>query len=173
MMFNKTAFILFLLSPIIFFSQQWKEMAGDININLYDVVAEAEGYFENIDINKKGSGWKAYQRWLYENEPKYYPSGVRNNVKSNFVSEEYKEFLSKSLVTNKSSFENGWEELGPYYIEEVTGHYAVGLGRIESFYIDLNNENRIFLGSRSGGFWKTLDGGETWEIQQIFYLHLE
>ena len=138
-------------------------MANDININLYDVVAEAEAYFENIDITKKGSGWKAYQRWLYENEPKYYPSGVRNNVKSDFVSKEYKEFLSKSSVTNKSGFENGWEELGPYYIEEVTGHYAVGLGRIESFYTDLNNENRIFLGSRSGGFWKTLDGGETWE----------
>ena len=48
-------------------------MANDININLYDVVAEAEAYFENIDITKKGSGWKAYQRWLYENEPKYYP----------------------------------------------------------------------------------------------------
>ena len=34
-------------------------MANDININLYDVVAEAEAYFENIDITKKGSGWKA------------------------------------------------------------------------------------------------------------------
>ena len=127
------------------------------------VVAVAEAYFENIDITKKGSGWKAYQRWLYENELKYYPSGIRNNVKSDFVSEEYKDFLSKGSLTNKSGFENGWEELGPYYIEEVTGHYAVGLGRIESFYTDLNNENRIFLGSRSGGFWKTLYGGETWE----------
>ena len=145
------------------FSQQWKEMANDINVNLYDVVAEAEAYFENIDKTKKGSGWKAYQRWLYENEPKYYPSGVRNNVESNFVSKEYKEFISKNPSSNKSNFENGWEELGPYYIEEVTGHYAVGLGRIETFYIDLNNDNRIFLGSRSGGFWKTLDGGQTWE----------
>lgn len=68
------------------FSQQWKEMANDNNVNLYDVVAEAEAYFENIDITKKGS---AYQRWLYENEPKFYPSGVRNNVKSDFVSKEY------------------------------------------------------------------------------------
>ena len=68
------------------FAQQWKEMANDININLYEVVAEAEEYFKNIDITEKGSGWKAYQRWLYENEPKYYPSGVRNNIESNFVS---------------------------------------------------------------------------------------
>ena len=39
------------------FSQQWKEMANDINVNLYDVVAEAESYFKNIDKSKKGSGW--------------------------------------------------------------------------------------------------------------------
>ena len=31
------------------FSQQWKEMANDININIYDVVAEAEAHFETID----------------------------------------------------------------------------------------------------------------------------
>ncbi len=80
-------------------------MANDINVNLYDVVAEAEVYFKNIDKTKKGSGWKAYQRWLYENEPKYYPSGVRNNVKSDFVAKQYKEFISKNPSSNKSNFE--------------------------------------------------------------------
>ena len=138
-------------------------MANDINVNVYDVVAEAESYFKNIDKSKKGSGWKAYNRWLYENEPKFYPSGERNMVESNFAANEFKKFVIKNQPFKKSLFDDGWEELGPHYIEEVTGHYAVGLGRVESFYIDSNNENRIFLGSRSGGFWKTLDGGETWQ----------
>ena len=48
----------------------------------------------NIDKSKKGSGWKAYQRWLYENELKYYPSGIRNNVKSDFVSFVFLEIFS-------------------------------------------------------------------------------
>ena len=138
-------------------------MADDININLYDVVAEAESYFANIDKTKKSSGWKSYQRWLFENEPKYFPSGVRNNIKPHFVSEEFKDFLIKNPKSYKLDSNSGWKELGPYYIEEVTGHYAVGLGRIETFYIDPNNEDIIFLGSRSGGFWKTLDGGVNWE----------
>ena len=116
------------------FSQQWKEMANDINVNVYDVVvAEAESYFKNIDISKKGSGWKAYNRWLYENEPKFYPSGDRNTVESNFAAKEFKNFVSNNPSYKKSLFDDGWEELGPHYIEEVTGHYAVGLGRIESF----------------------------------------
>ena len=51
--------------------QEWKDMSSNYDINLYDVVESAESYFENIDISKKGSGWKKYQRWLYENEPKF------------------------------------------------------------------------------------------------------
>jgi photosystem II stability/assembly factor-like uncharacterized protein len=143
------------------FSQKWRELANDYDINLYDVVEEAEIYFKNIDKTKKGSGWKSYQRWLYENEPKYYPSGKRNTISPYFVANQYKKIIESNSVSNRTIFNNGWEELGPYYIEEVTGHYSVGLGRIESFYID-NNPNIIYLGSRSGGFWKTSNGGETW-----------
>jgi len=151
--------ILFLFSFNFLLAQQWKEMINDPSINVYEVVAEAESYFQNIDKNAKGSGWKAYNRWLYENEPKFYPSGDRSNVDPFFVSKEY---LKNNIPHHRSLFDNGWEELGPYYIEQVTGHYAVGLGRVESFYSDPNDPNRIYLGSRSGGFWKTIDGGNNW-----------
>ena len=46
-----------------------------------------------------------------------------------------------------------WEELGPYYIEEVTGHYAVGLGRVESFYID-DDPNIIYSRIKK---WRVLE----------------
>ena len=71
--------------------------------------------------------------------------GDRNTVESNFAAKEFKNFVSNNSPLKKSFFDNGWEELGPHYIEEVTGHYAVGLGRIESFYIDPNNENVAFV----------------------------
>ena len=95
-------------------------MINDPSINVYEVVDEAESYFQNIDKNVKGSGWKAYNRWLYENEIKFYPSGNRDNVDPYFASNEFKKYLNNNLIT-KSLFENGWEELGPYYIEQVTG----------------------------------------------------
>lgn len=133
----------------------------DPSYNIYEVVDAAEAYFENIDKNIKGSGWKKYQRWLFENEPKFYPSGDRMQVDPYYASKAYKNFLKTNPSAQKSIFDSEWEELGPYYIEEVTGHYAVGLGRVESFYID-DDPNIIYLGSRSGGFWKTSDGGENW-----------
>ena len=152
---------LFLLCFNVIFSQSWKDMLDDPSYNVYDVVNEAESYFQNIDITKKGSGWKKYQRWLFENEPKFYPSGDRMQVDPHYASKAYKNFLKTNPSAQKSIFESEWEELGPYYIEEVTGHYAVGLGRVESFYID-DDPNIIYLGSRSGGFWKTSNGGESW-----------
>lgn len=142
-------------------AQAWKEMMNDPSANVYDVVQEAESYFQNIDVRAKGSGWKTYQRWLFENEAKYYPSGDRSTIDPYFLSNNYKAFLAKN-PSPKSLFNGGWEELGPHYLEQVTGHYAVGLGRVESFYADPNDTNRIYLGSRSGGFWKTIDGGTTW-----------
>jgi len=152
--------ISFLFSLSIF-SQDWKQMIDDPTFNIYEVVDAAESYFEDLDKTKKGSGWKKYQRWLFENEPKFYPSGDRISVDPHYASNSYKDFFKKNSSTTKSIFDSDWEELGPYYIEEVTGHYAVGLGRVESFYID-DDPNIIYLGSRSGGFWKTIDGGENW-----------
>ena len=154
-----------LLLGLVHFSycQTWKEMAKDLNVNLYDVVAEAEAHFEHINKSKKGSGWKGYQRWLHDNEPRYYPSGERNIFDPYFLMQSFKDLVANQSLSNRSTSTEGWEELGPYYIEEVTGHYAVGLGRVESFYVDPINGDRLFLGSRSGGFWKTLDGGDTWE----------
>ena len=80
----------------IVFCQDWINMANDYNINLYDVVEEAESYFQNIDKSKKGSGWKKYQRWLYENEPKFYPSGDRSNTDPYHSTKEFKRILKNS-----------------------------------------------------------------------------
>ena len=77
-------------------------MINDPSINVYEVVAEAESYFQNIDKNAKGSGWKAYNRWLYENEPKFYPSGDRSSIDPFFVSKEY---LKNNIPHQRSLFE--------------------------------------------------------------------
>ena len=111
-----------LLLGLVHFSycQTWKEMAQDLNVNLYDVVAEAEAHFEHIDKSKKGSGWKGYQRWLHDNEPRYYPSGERNTFDPYFLMKSFKDLLTNQSLSNRSTSTEGWEELGPYYIEEVT-----------------------------------------------------
>ncbi len=146
------------------FSQKYKEMMNDPNVNFYDVVQEADAYFAQRDKGK-GSGWAPYQRWKHSMESQYYPSGVRNQSSPYFAREAYQKFVESSQknAARVSASESGWKDLGPYTIDKISGHYAPGLGRVECFYVYPNDTMKIFLGSRSGGFWRTVDGGRHWE----------
>ncbi|MBL4669762.1 MAG: T9SS type A sorting domain-containing protein [Flavobacteriales bacterium] len=157
-----------LLIAIVFVSfnlhaqKKYKSMMNDLSINFYEVCEEAEKYFER-HAKGKGSGWKGYQRWRNSNEYKYYPDGVRSNVDPYFVEKAFKAFKSKGTSNDKNLFGTGWNELGPFRIDSVSGAYSTGLGRVEDHYVDPSNPNKMYLGSRSGGFWKTTDGGSTWQ----------
>ena len=161
----KKAIFLFLsifIATSSFSQKAYKTLMNDLSVNFYDVCVEADKYFETHDKNVKGSGWKGYQRWKNANEYKYYPSGNRNNIDPFFPENAFKSF-KKNNSENKSLFNNGWEELGPWSIDSITGHYSAGLGRIETVYVDPNDSNKIYIGSRSGGFWKSINGGVNWQ----------
>ncbi len=137
-------------------------MMYDMSYNFYEVVEAAEEYFKDKPKGK-GSGWKGYQRWKNENESKYYPTGIRSNIDHYLPQRTYSTLKEEyNRYHFKTSFDNGWVELGPWETGTITRHYSSGLGRVETFYVDPADSNRIFLGSRSGGFWKTDDGGSTW-----------
>lgn len=148
-------------------AQEYKTLIANPSINFYEVCESAEEHFKTIDKTVKGSGWKGYQRWKHANEAKYFPSGDRSQEDPQFVAKEYAKIL-KTQKNNKTQFTNGWEQLGPLYIDSITGHYSAGLGRIEDFYVDPTNSNKIYLTSRSGGFWKTDNGGTSWDVSTDF-----
>jgi hypothetical protein len=162
---------LFLFFGISSFAQRsYKDLMQDNTVNFYDACEAAETYFEGVDKEAKGSGWKGYQRWRYLNEYKYFPTGNRENVDPYFPEHAYERFLSRSPAVERMLFAGGWEEVGPVSLDSITGHYAPGLGRIEEFYVNPLDEDVIYIGSRSGGFWKTEDGGVTWEGEATDFL---
>ena len=144
----------------------YKAMMNDNTYNFYEVCRSAETYFETHDKGK-GSGWKGYQRWRNANEYKYYPDGVRSNVDPFFVENAFETFTNTTKKgggpNDKDLFGSGWNELGPYSIDSVSGGYSAGLGRVEDHYVSPVNPNIMYIGSRSGGFWKTTDGGTNWQ----------
>jgi photosystem II stability/assembly factor-like uncharacterized protein len=143
-------------------SVSYKEMMNDMNYNFYEVVNAANAYFDK-NGREEGSGWKGFERWRNENESKFYPTGERANVDFYQVTKQYKEIVSEQGLKTKTSFDNGWNELGPWDANNVTSHYSPGIGRIETFWVDPANTNVMYIGSRSGGFWKSTNGGSTWK----------
>ncbi len=160
--------ILFLL-PLAFIAQKkFKVMMEDHSINFYEVCNEAENYFKSHKKGK-GSGWKGYQRWKNENESKYFPAGRRDNIDPFLVSKSY-ERIKQRQTSNKSLYTNGWVDLGPHSVDSITGHYAAGLGRVEDFAVNPLDQYQLYMASRSGGFWKSNDGGENWQGAIIDFL---
>ncbi|MGB0403951.1 MAG: T9SS type A sorting domain-containing protein [Salibacteraceae bacterium] len=154
--------IVFSLSFFSVSGQNYKSMMDDYNYNFYDVVKEAEQYFSTHSTGK-GSGYKGYQRWKYENEGKFFPSGNRSNISPYFVQNAWKSVKASQPGRGSRAGQNSWVDLGPYDANTVTSHYSQGIGRVETIFVDPTDSNKMYLGSRSGGFWRTSNGGTTWE----------
>ncbi|GEM_PF-813475 len=147
----------------------YKSMMYDMKVNFYTVCDSAAAYFKDRDKGK-GTGYKPFLRWKFENESKYAPSG--NRMVDHYL--PYKEYLrikseSKRDRKQQRLFEtSGWKSLGPDDITNITGHYSSGLGRLEFVEVNKTNAQQIYTGSRSGGLWRTSDGGATWSHNTDF-----
>lgn len=147
----------------------YKAMMADNSINFYTVCDSAEAYFQRIDVSIKGSGYKQYLRWKDENEAKYAPSG--NRMVDHFMPwKEYLRIKSEGQVQKQAQDNptDNWQNLGPDTIGQITGHYAAGLGRVEFVEVNRSNQQQIYMGSRSGGLWRTDNGGASWEHHTDF-----
>lgn len=152
--------LLLFISILLAQTPTYKSMMTDMSINFYTVCDSADAYFANRDKGK-GSGYKPFLRWKHENESKYYPSGNRNVVDETMPYQEYLRIKSESFSSRL--FETGgWNYLGPNSIDSITGHYAAGIGRVEYVLVNPSNANQIYMGSRSGGLWRTNNEGATW-----------
>lgn len=147
----------FMLQTFSLEAQEYKVMMDDPKYSIPQVKAAAEAYFEEHGKGE-GSGYKGYQRWLWANEYKYAPSGDRSSVDPYFLKKQWEQIES----TMASSASSSWQDLGPYTIDSLSGGYNPGLGRVECFFVDPNDQDYLYLGSRSGGFWKSTDGGQNW-----------
>ena len=52
--------------------------------------------------------------------------------------------------------------MGPTTSANVTGHWNPGIGRINVIAREPGNPQTIYIGSPSGGLWKTTDEGANW-----------
>ena len=154
------------------YAQEYKAMMGDASYNLYDVIQTADTWFQSHPTGK-GSGFKGYQRWKYDSELLFYPSGNRSDYHPEQFYTQYKVFINSKghisgrngrTVREKSAMGNPvWTELGPWHANNVLNHYAPGLGRIDAVWIDPADSMRLYIGARNGGFWYTTDGGVNWD----------
>ena len=160
--------ILFLL-PIFIFSQEWiqnlpQEKLKTGELTFFEIQKTFNDYYTPLgvvngkrEVNgklEKVPNWKQFKRWEWFWESRVNPQGK-------FPDNKALDMIMglNNNKSNKSSAGN-WTSMGP---TTTTGGYA-GIGRVNCIAFHPSNNNIFWVGTPSGGLWKTTDGGSTWTV---------
>lgn len=132
------------------------ELMDRTDLRLQEVEAWADDYFARVGTGQ-GSGFKQYQRWLYErrfhtDENGYFIPAERED-------RAYYTALKAMGLKSRSSF--NWTELGPQNWTYTSG-WNPGVGRITSVAIHPSDTTIIYVSSPGGGIWKSTNSGSSW-----------
>lgn len=166
--------IILLLITFVFksisYSQNWKEMfyaPSEIKggKSFFDMQKDFNEYWSKYDVKGgyyfingkkyKAAGWKQFKRWEWYWETRInrktgdFPDINILKIQSGYL----KNYKSKSDLSN-------WQNMGP---DNSYGGYA-GIGRINCVAFHPSNPDIFWVGAPSGGLWKTIDGGNSWEV---------
>ena len=142
------------------YAQAWLKNLSEEKLDLDDVrnieqfksiQKSFNEYWEQKNI-EKGSGYKQFKRWEWMIESRIADNINRNNVL-------WTEFLNST----KQTTEGNWIQLGPKSPPVSIGtSNPVGSGRIDCIAFHPDDPDIFWIGSPTGGLWKTINGGTSW-----------
>jgi len=148
------------------FSQNWTEeiYLPDNGKNFYEIQKEFKNYWSNYDVKsgyyyrdgkkQKAPGWKQFKRWEWYWETRINrETGEFPDIDILKIQQEY------SRTKDSKADQSSWQSVGP---GSSDGGYA-GIGRINCVAFHPSDDNTFWIGAPSGGLWKTINGGSTWE----------
>jgi hypothetical protein len=108
--------------------------------------------FRGLEETDEIPGFNQFKRWEWFMAPRVSPSGERFSV-----SKVWEEMTKYNDLHKASSSAGNWSFIGP-----TTTSNLGGAGRLNFVRIDPTNSNIIYVGSPSGGLWKSTNAGTTW-----------
>lgn len=117
--------------------------------------AEREESEEEAEEETAGAD-KQMNMWFLS---RAYPEPYNLGAKYERAWDQYHEIKKQSQLASRGSSFSNWASLGP----SVDGLGRIG-GRVKCLAIDPNNSNNLWVGSASGGIWKSTDAGANWTL---------
>ncbi len=125
----------------------------------YEEVAQTiEGFINDMPEGyKKQKKSKHFARWAF-----YYSKYLTSDGKIADIPKRTMELINNKQENTRSTA-GGWTFIGPNASENDNTHARYnGIGRVDRLAFHPTNENIIFIGTPSGGLWKTTNGGNSW-----------
>jgi hypothetical protein len=114
------------------------------------------GYIEQNGEQIKVPYWKLFKRWEYYWSDRIDPKTGKFPETS--ASDEFEKYMQKNGGVRSNS--GNWTNMG---VSSSSGGYA-GIGRLNCIGFNSSNSNILYVGSPSGGLWKSANGGSTWTV---------
>ncbi len=114
-----------------------------------------DGYYVENGVRKKVPGWKQFKRWEWFWEMRVDP--VTGEFPKTSAAEIRRQLKQDPEFLNATG---NWSSMGPNTVYGA----SVGLGRLNCIAFVTGDNNRFYVGSPSGGLWRTTDGGSNWEV---------
>lgn len=146
----------FYSAQVVFGQSNIFELMERNDLNIQEVESWANEYFLKVGTGQ-GTGFKQYQRWLYErkfhlDENGYYIVPERED-------QAYYQALRSMGIHQRTTMT--WSELGPTTWTYTSG-WNPGNGRITSVAVDPADTTKIYVSSPGGGLWKSTNSGTSW-----------
>lgn len=141
------------------FSQNWQNRKSNSKqMNFYEIQNSFKQDLQDGKVKKIDREYKQFKRWERFWKDRVLSDGsFINPLHTYYEMEKYnKTHLQKSKDAN-------WSFIGPDVLPDPSGNPGYpGLGRVNCIAFDPGNSNIIWVGSPSGGLWKSTDGGQNW-----------
>ncbi|MDC3030065.1 PKD domain-containing protein, partial [Flavobacteriales bacterium] len=152
------SFVFLFITTYSFAQKNWAQDIHNDEKSLYEIQQAFENYWENKTIGK-GKGWKPFKRREAFMEPRVYPSGFFP-YEQLYI--EYNKLINQPKSESQTPYEANWQPFGPTQVPLQNNGIKRGVGRINNVTFDPNDDNILWVGSPSGGLWKSVDGGQNW-----------
>ena len=159
---SKFGFIRFSFSFIfvLFFfhlmAQPWIKDEDMAQPNFFKIQEQFETYWKDRPV-ERSCGYKPFKRWEWYWQNRVLPDG--SFPPAGMVQQEFEQYYKRNhQKQNGNRLPANWQSKGP---STSAGGYA-GHGRVNTIAFDPITDQKIYVGTGGGGFWKTSDGGTTW-----------
>ncbi len=161
MSLKKIAFVIcaYCLSVISVQGQNLETFVKDYDkTEMYQIKKNHQQSWENVPQDQQG-GWKQYKRWEYFWSQRLFPDATYKKA-MNVYTDVHQQIKNKHFESTQS---NNWKLIGPISNPEPYAINSKGMGRVNVARFHPTDPNTIWIGTASGGVWKTHNKGQTWE----------
>jgi hypothetical protein len=157
---KRVALVLF--SFLMFASNVFAQTRGELQTLMNDeskTLQEVESYaatYFNLVGTGKGTGYKFYQRWLYEQQ--FHRDNTGHLITKATQQQAYDAAIAKMDLKKTRA---AWVELGPSTFSPTTS-WNPGVGRCDAIAVQASNPQIMYAATPGGGIWKSTNGGTTW-----------